>query len=213
MRIFKKNIIIIIEAFIIVGLIIVGVLYVSKTSEIVNSDDFSKGREIERKWLISVDDIPYNLNENKRVEKIEQTYISFLPEVRIRKCNEGEYYCFTMKNVAAFDGIIRDELNCHISEEAYNNLLKKQEGNTIYKTRYSIGENGYLLEFDIFESDLEGLAYLEIEFGSLDEAQKYQEPSWVVKEVTNDSSYKNGSLAQFGLPDSFYKYMEEYNKK
>ena len=188
-------------------------MYVLKTFEIVNSDNFNIGMEIERKWLISAADIPYYLNDNVRVEKIEQTYISFLPEIRVRKCNDGEYYCLTMKGRFYFGKIMRDETNYHVNEEAYNNLLKKQEGNRIYKTRYSIEENGNLLEFDIFEGDLEGLAYLEIEFENLEEAQKYQEPSWVIKEVTDDESYKNASLAQYGIPESFYKYMEEYKNK
>jgi len=208
----KKNIIII-ETIIIIVLILLGIFYVWKTSEIVNSEDFNIELEIERKWLISANDIPYDLNDNVKIERIEQTYISFSPEIRVRNCNDGQYYCLTMKGKVLFDGIVRDETNYHMSKDAYNNLLEKQEGNTIYKTRYSIKENGYVLEFDIFEGDLEGLAYMEIEFKNLNEAQKYQEPLWVIKEVTDDDRYKNASLAQYGLPDSFYEYMEEYKNK
>lgn len=57
-----------------------------------------------------------------------------------------------------------------------------------------------LFTIDIFKGDLEGLAYYEMEFINEELANSYTPPSWISKEVTSDKRYKNGSLAQFGIP-------------
>ena len=79
-------------------------------------------------------------------------------------------------------------------------LVKKKEGNTIYKTRDQLLADGEIVAIDIFEGDLSGLAYMEIEFANMDEALAYETPDWVIKDVTDDVNYKNGHLARFGIP-------------
>ena len=162
--------------------------------------------EIEKKWIIDKENIPYNLSNSEIIE-IEQTYISFSPEIRVRKINGGEEYTFAVKTNMTSDGMIRDEMEYYITEEEYNNLITKKEGNTIYKTRYQFLDGDYLFEIDIFSGELEGLAYLEIEFENQEEANNFEMPSWVIKDVTSDLSYKNGYLARYGIPDSFFEYM------
>ena len=125
-----------------------------------NSDDL----EIEKKWLILEEDIPYDLDKADKYE-IEQTYLNFNPEMRVRNINNGQMYVFTLKRDTEELGLTREEYEIVINEEEYNNLLKKKEGNTIYKTRYQLDdENGLTMAFDIFSGDLTGLAYMEIEF-------------------------------------------------
>ena len=99
------------------------------------------------------------------------------------------------------DGMVRDETNYNITREQYENLIKKQEGTTIHKTRYQLYADGQIMAFDIFHDDLDGLAYMEIEFPNEEESLKYKEPSWVIKDVTSDIRYKNGHLARFGIPE------------
>ena len=156
--------------------------------------------EIEKKWLIREEDIPYNLS-NAEIFKIEQTYISFSPEIRVRRINEGQEYTFAVKTNLTSDGMIRDELEDSITEEEYNNLIKKKEGNTINKTRYQFLDGDYLIAIDIFSEELQGLAYMEIEFVNEDEANNFKTPSWVIKDVTGDIRYKNGNLARYGIPE------------
>lgn len=163
--------------------------------------------EIEKKWLINKDQIPYNLS-NSEVIKIEQTYICFSPEIRVRKINDGKEYTFAVKTNITSDGMIRDEMENSIIQEEYNNLMKKQEGNTIYKTRYQFLDGDYLLAVDIFSGELDGLAYLEIEFENQEEANNFQTPNWVIKDVTGDINYKNGHLARYGIPNSFFEYIK-----
>ena len=159
------------------------------------------GEEIERKWLINASDIPYNLKDGVE-QKIVQTYLNFSPEIRVRNINNGEKYILTIKSDMSVDGLTRDEKEYYISEEEYNNLLKKQEGNTIVKTRYQIFDNGNIMEIDIFEKQLEGLAYMEVEFETEEKARAFETPKWVIKDVTDDIRYKNGYLARYGMPEN-----------
>ena len=156
--------------------------------------------EIEKKWIINKDNILYDLSDSE-ITKIEQTYICFSPEIRVRKINDGEEYTFTVKTNMTADGLIRNEMEENITEEEYNSLIKKKEGNTIYKTRYQFLYEDNIYAIDIFEGELEGLAYLEIEFTSKEEADNFEAPDWVTKDVTNDIRYKNGFLARYGVPN------------
>ena len=175
----------------------------SKKVDAIMADKF----EIEKKWLIDKDKIPYDLS-NAEVIEIEQTYISFSPEIRVRRINKGEEYTFAVKTNMTSDGMIRDEMENSITEEEYNDMIKKREGNTIYKTRYQFLDGDYVLAIDIFSGDLEGLAYLEIEFENEEQANNFKEPNWVIKDVTGDVNYKNGHLARYGIPDSYYEYVK-----
>lgn len=159
-------------------------------------------KEIERKWLINVNDISIDLSNTEKYV-IEQTYISFLPEIRVRRINNGEMYTCTMKSNMSSDGLIRNELETEITKEEYDYLYAKRAENsiTIHKTRYQyVNEDGVLAAIDIFSDELEGLAYLEIEFATEEEAKKYIEPEFVIRDVTDDVRYKNGNLARFGIP-------------
>lgn len=69
-------------------------------------------------------------------------------------------------------------------------------------------DNGYLLAIDIFSGELDGLAYLEIEFENQEEANNFKTPEWVIKDVTSDLNYKNGYLARYGIPNSFFDYIK-----
>ena len=173
----------------------------SKTYEERITEVLSDEKEIERKWLIRKEDVPYDLNaSNVQKAEIKQTYICFDPEIRVRNYNNGESYELTIKNNMSNDGLIRDEVNIDITKEQYDNLVKKQEGITINKTRYQLYVDGQIIAIDIFHNELNGLAYMEIEFKTEEESNNYKQPQWVIKDVTSDINYKNGHLARYGIP-------------
>ena len=200
-----KIILIVLLIILLIGVSILVILEIKKYKfekyderiEEILSDD----KEIERKWLIRKEDIPYNL-EDSSVEKFEikQTYLCFDPEMRVRDYNNGQSFEFTMKNNMTIDGLIRDEINIDITKEQYDNLVIKQEGKTINKTRYQFYADGQIIAIDIFHGELDGLAYMEIEFKTEEESRNYKEPEWVIKDVTSDVNYKNGHLARYGIP-------------
>lgn len=191
----SKKCIIILGILLIIAILIIIYLLVKNTPMIEDS-----GEEIERKWLIDANNIPYNLEEATK-QNIVQTYINFSPEIRVRDINNGERYILTIKSNMSVDGLTREEKEYYISEEEYDNLLKKQEGNTITKTRYQIYDKGNIMEIDIFDNQLKGLAYLEVEFETEEKARAFKTPSWVIKDVTDDVRYKNGHLARYGIPE------------
>lgn len=197
----KKNIFLIIELVIIIILVIMLILK-------YNEDNILKyDKEIEKKWLIRQEDIPYDLSKAEKYE-IVQTYLNFSPEIRVRNINNDEYV-LTIKCDTALKGFVREEHEWLISREEYEHLLTKQEGNTITKTRYRfVDDNGMEMEIDIFSGDLEGLAYLEIEFIDTESSEKYGNPDWIIKDVTTDLLYKNGHLARYGVPKSYFEYIE-----
>lgn len=159
----------------------------------------NKNYEIERKFLIKVDKIPYNLNTFDKYS-LEQAYISFSPEVRIRKANDNMFW-FCVKTPVDSTGLVREEHEFEITEEEYLNLLRKTEGYIITKDRYQgiVGRRIYCI--DIYSGMFEGLAYLEVGFDSVEEANSFVAPDWVEKDVTSDKRYKNGNLARYGLQD------------
>lgn len=156
--------------------------------------------EIERKWRIRPEDIPYNLSSLKAIQ-IEQAYISFSPVVRVRNINQGEKYILTVKRPTEFKGLASLEDETEIDEQTYRFLRSVASGNIISKTRYLYPlPSGLLEEIDIFSGDLQGLAYLEIEFPDRESAAAFPSPGWVMDDVTYKPEYKNSSLAQHGLP-------------
>ena len=197
----KKTIIILLELIIIIILSIVLILKCNQNNMLEYDE------EIEKKWLIKVSDIPYDLSQAEKYE-IVQTYLNFSPEIRVRNINNNEYV-LTIKCDTALKGLVREEHEWLISKEEYDNLLTKKEGKTITKTRYRfVDENGIEMEIDIFSGELEGLAYLEIEFTDIESAENYKAPDWIIKDVTTDLNYKNGYLARYGIPDSFFDYIK-----
>ncbi|HEY9063163.1 MAG TPA: dockerin type I domain-containing protein [Pseudobacteroides sp.] len=157
------------------------------------------GLEIERKFLLDPSKIPYDLKTLDKYE-LTQAYISFSPEIRIRNADDWMYFLTVKAYVDQF-GMVREEREFWITEQEYNALMKKIEGNIIYKTRYQgLDEKGVMFAIDIFKGNLAGLAYYEVEFPNEEAANKYTPPSWVGLDVTNDKRYKNGSLAQYGRP-------------
>lgn len=204
----KIRLIDIVVVIIVLTVLVVGGIYIKKKTYNYNykkriSELTSDSVEVERKWLIDKDNIEYDLS-NAKIYDIEQTYISFSPEIRIRRVN-GNQYSFTVKNNMSADGLIRNETDFLITENDYNFLIQKKEANTIYKTRYKLLEDGQVIAIDIFKGDLEGLAYMEIEFANKDEANEYIAPKWIIQDVTDDIRYKNASLAQYGIPDENVK--------
>lgn len=144
--------------------------------------------ENERKFLVK--EMP-NL-AGVKFHEIEQGYISFTPEVRIRK--KGLEYFLTNKGEG---DQIRSEIESRIDKESYANLMLLVQGNVIRKTRYEIElDFGVVAELDIYHGYLEGLVVVETEFKSEEQLKRFVVPTWFGKEVTADKRYKNKWLAR-----------------
>lgn len=155
--------------------------------------------EIERKYLIDKDLIPFSLSSYPS-HIIEQAYLYTSPVVRVRK--EDDKYYMTYKGQGL---MVREEYNLPLTNEAYDHLLKKADGNIITKTRYLIPlkENSLnkdlLIELDVFEGAFEGLYLAEIEFSSEEDANNFTPPNWFGEDVTFDGKYHNSKMSQTKL--------------
>lgn len=165
------------------------------------TQDISMDLEIEKKWVIDKDKIPYDLSKADCFE-IKQTYINYAPEIRVReiKNNGVIWYMMAIKRYVNDEALTREESDFYITKEEYEHTVVKGLDNTIYKKRYQFDVEGLTYAVDIFEGNLEGLAYLEIEFESEELSNSFETPDWIIKDVTNDRRFKNQELAQYGMP-------------
>ncbi len=146
--------------------------------------------EIERKFLIK--ELP-DLSKYDYVD-IEQGYLCTHPVVRIRKKNDK--YILTYKGSGL---LAHEEIEANLTEDGYNHLVKKIDGNLIVKKRYLIPLEPYTIELDVFSGHMEGLIMAEVEFPTVEEANSFTPPDWFAKEVTDDRRYHNSEMI-FGNP-------------
>lgn len=152
--------------------------------------------------------LPEDLKDYPKAD-IEQFYISFEPVIRLRKKNDK--YFLTCKSTGR---LVREEIEMEVDRSAFERLKIKAEGNIIKKSRYIVPADAcgipvqpdaggiYQLEIDVFRGNLKGLHYIEIEFSTLEEAERFEAPSWFGKEVTELKGYSNVELAlSTGLPE------------
>ena len=138
--------------------------------------------EIERKFLVK--DLP-NL-DNYPSKDIVQSYISFDPEIRIRKIDD----CYYLTNKSS-GTLIREENEIKINLTTYLNFCRIIRGNIIHKTRYFIPiANNLKAHLDIYHDDLAGLQTIEVEFSNLNQAQDFIIPNWFFQEITEDIRIK-----------------------
>lgn len=150
--------------------------------------------EIEKKYLTK--EVPFSL-DNFLCKRIVQAYVSFQPTIRIRKSEEQFFLTVKGKGHVA-----REEFEIEITQQEYERLLEKTEGNCVRKKRYYIPlEDGYLAELDIYEGELEGLMTTEVEFSTIEEAQAFVAPAWLGEDISKQKRYKNTSLALYGKPN------------
>ena len=147
--------------------------------------------EIERKFLVET--APENF-ESYPFHMIEQAYLCTEPVVRIRREDSSYYLTYKSKGLLS-----REEYNLPLTEEAYQHLLTKADGNILTKKRYLIpvdGRDDLTIEFDVFEGKFEGLMLAEVEFSSEDEALAFVPPSWFSRDVTFTREYQNSRLSK-----------------
>jgi len=150
--------------------------------------------EIEKKYLVA--SLPSNLDTYQK-KHIAQGYLCTSPVVRIRKSNEDYYLTYKGSGL-----MMREEYEHPLTQEAFEHMLPKVDGNLIQKTRYLIPlENNLTAELDVFEGVLSALQLVEVEFSSVEEAENFTPPAWFGEEVTNSGKYHNSYLSQHGLDE------------
>ncbi len=146
--------------------------------------------EIERKYLVTEPPADYL---TWKAVSMEQAYLCTAPVVRVRK--ENNEYFLTCKSKGL---LAREEYNLPLTKEAYEHLLKKADGIIITKTRYKkpIEGTALVIELDVFSGEYKGLMLAEVEFASIEDAERFTPPSWFGEDVTLSGEYQNSRLSQ-----------------
>lgn len=153
--------------------------------------------EIERKFLIRT--LPENL-ETYPHQTLEQAYLCTDPVVRVRR--SGDTYTLTCKSKGL---MCREEYNLPLTQESYEHLKAKADGNVIRKTRYRIPLDGKLtIELDLFAPPFADLIIAEVEFPSEEQAMAFLPPDWFCEEVTWSTEYHNSTLSVQGTARPLY---------
>ena len=156
--------------------------------------------EIERKFLIAYPDLNWlESNPLSRKIEIEQVYLKSAPdeEIRIRKRGENGHFIFYETHKKMLDGMKRMSTERRLSKSEYRHLLKNAdpERRMIRKTRYCLTYENQSFDIDLYPF-WDSQAILEIELMDGTEEIHFPPQIEIIKEVTDDLAYKNGSLAK-----------------
>jgi CYTH domain-containing protein len=146
------------------------------------------GVEIEHKYLLNLDKwkafdkpVPKYLRQGYMVKEPSKT-------IRVRIADKQAFVTIKGKSTGASRSEFEYEIPLADAEDLLNNFCDS----VITKKRFEIRYLGKLWEVDEFLGDNKGLFVAEIELKS--EAETYELPDWVDKNVTDDKRYFNSNL-------------------
>ena len=156
--------------------------------------------EMERKFLIRYPDLSWLENNPlcHRVD-IDQTYLvsDKNEEIRVRRRGEKGNYIYYETHKRILDGMKRMSTETRLSQSEYRRLLKNADPTrrTIHKKRYCLTYDNQYFEIDLypFWSDQ---AILEIELRDENTEIRFPKEIQVLREVTDDPSFKNAAIAK-----------------
>ena len=156
--------------------------------------------EIERKFLIEYPDIKWleSIPNCQRIEII-QTYLKSDndDEIRVRQRGIDGHYIYFLTTKRKVNNLKRVEIERRLWELEYIRLLMNADTTRrqIRKDRYCLTYENQYFEIDVYPF-WNDKAIAEIELSDENADVKFPKQIKVVKEVTDDESYKNASLAK-----------------
>lgn len=181
-------------------------------------------QEIERKYAVNY--LPEDL-QIRDIIHIEQAFIyrDINTVIRIRKIQNKKSntieYIYTVKTKGDIESNYINmakvyEIESHIQEKEYNELLKNKVSNMIVKKRMVIPiENKLNVELDIYEDYLDGLLTAEIEFPNEEIDNNFEKPEWLGEEIGYKelSNWKLSNMTKEEWQSKITKEMRENNRK
>ena len=156
--------------------------------------------EIERKFLIEYPDMKWlgSIPNCRRVEII-QTYLKADDdeEIRVRQRGADGHYIYYQTTKRRISNVKRVEIERRLSESEYIRLLMNADTTMrqIRKDRYCLTYDNQYFEIDVYPF-WNDKAILEIELSDENAEIRFPKEIAVIKEVTDDESYKNAALAK-----------------
>jgi adenylate cyclase len=128
---------------------------------------------------------------------LRQAYVAVEGDVEVRVRSDGTHHALTVKGGA---GLERDEVEVAIDAAAFADLWRLADARHLEKTRHRVDLDGLTAELDLYAGTLAGLAIVEVEFASRQEAEAFEPPDWFGAELTGDPGWSNAALARNGAP-------------
>lgn len=156
--------------------------------------------EIERKFLIEYPDVKKleSLPNCRRIEII-QTYLTCPEgeESRVRQRGADGHYIYFQTTKKKVDDVKRVEIERRLTQNEYLRLLMDADPNCrpIRKTRYCLTHGNQYFEIDVYPF-WQDKAIMELELSEENAEIVFPDMIRVIREVTDDDSYKNASLAR-----------------
>lgn len=156
--------------------------------------------EIERKYLIEFPDLK-SLESSLNCQKVDiiQTYLKSREgeEIRVRQRGTNGNYVYYQTIKRRVTELKRVEVERRLSQAEYLSLLMEADTSMrqIRKTRYCLTYRNQYFEIDIYPF-WRDKAIMEIELKDENEKISFPPEIIVIKEVTDDPSYKNAALAK-----------------
>ncbi len=156
--------------------------------------------EIERKFLIYYPNVK-ELESMPNCTKVDisQTYLKSNGDIerRVRARGINGDYLYYLTEKRNISDIKRIEVERKLTQNEYLALLMESDNklHTIHKTRYCLSENNQYFEIDIYP-EWNNQAIMEIELSSENEIINIPKFIKIIKEVTNDSDYKNYHMSK-----------------
>jgi len=156
--------------------------------------------EIERKYIIKYPDISYleSLPFCNKVNII-QTYLKSTHDIerRIRCRGVEDNFVYYLTEKRKISNLKRIEVERRISKDDYLSFLLESDNSlrTIIKTRYCLMIHIQYYEIDIYP-EWSKQAILEVELRDENETIYFPDFINIIKEVTDDDSYKNYNMAK-----------------
>jgi adenylate cyclase len=148
--------------------------------------------EIERKFRVAR--VPTGLGDGT---PLRQAYVAVEDDVEVRVRTDGTHHVLTVKGGA---GLERDEVEVAIDPAAFADLWRLAGDRQLEKTRHRVDLDGLTAELDLYAGALAGLAVVEVEFDSRQEAEAFDPPDWFGAELTGAAGWSNAALARHGAP-------------
>lgn len=146
-------------------------------------------KEIELKYLVPL--LSSSFLSKFKNDEIRQGYLSTgQPEVRIRDIGGT-----LVLDVKKGGGLVREEVpGIPLTQNQFIDLWN-MTSDRVYKTRFYISHGEFIIEYDVYKFNLKRLCTAEVEFNDLSQITKWKPPIWCLRDVTNESIYKNRRLA------------------
>lgn len=146
--------------------------------------------EIERRWLVDLAAVDLSAMPSREIDDL---YIAD-SRLRLRRVSGAGELTFKLgKKYGKRTTLSEPITNLYLTEREYQRLSVLPGART-RKRRYALAAGA----IDVYAAPNEGLAVFEVEFEDERSARDFAPPSFVTREITDESAFSGASLAESG---------------